>query len=158
MMIYGQTRMFFVMSRDGLLPAVFSKIHSRYRTPHIVTIVTGVFVALFAALFPIGVLADVSNAGTLFAFTAVAIAVLILRRKDPNRIRPFRTPATVILAPLAIVGCLFLFVSLSTATMLLFAGWSLIGFIVYFWYGYRSSNMAHASEGAQPKSCQTEAP
>ena len=141
MMMFGQTRIFFVMSRDGLLPAVFSKVHPRYRTPHVVTIMTGIFVAIFAAFFPVGALADISNSGTLFAFAAVSIAVLVLRKTDPNRNRPFRTPAIWIVAPISIAGCLYLFNYLSGYTKTLFFGWAAIGLVVYFLYGYRKSNL-----------------
>ena len=142
MMMYGQTRIFFVMSRDGLLPEGLSKVHSKFHTPHIITMITGVFVALFAAFFPVGALADVSNSGTLFAFAAVAVAVLVLRRTDPNRHRPFRTPAVSIVAPLAAIGSIYLFFSLSKETQLLFLGWAAIGLVVYFLYGYRKSHVA----------------
>ncbi|MET0365130.1 MAG: amino acid permease, partial [Sphingobium sp.] len=102
MMMFGQTRILFVMSRDGLLPPILSKVHPRYHTPHVVTVMTGIFVAIFAALFPVGALADISNSGTLFAFAMVAIAVLVLRKTDPTRHRPFRTPAVWVVAPLAV--------------------------------------------------------
>jgi basic amino acid/polyamine antiporter, APA family len=141
MMMFGQTRIFFVMSRDGLLPAVFSKVHPRYKTPHVVTVMTGIFVAIFAALFPVGALADISNSGTLFAFAAVSIAVLVLRRTDPGRKRPFRTPAVAIVAPLATLGCLYLFFSLSTYTVTLFFTWAAVGLVVYYLYGYRKSHL-----------------
>ena len=134
MMMFGQTRIFFVMSRDGLLPQLFSRIHPRYHTPHVITLLTGVFVALFAAFFPVGKLADISNSGTLFAFTAVSIAVLVLRRTEPARRRPFRTPAVTFTAPLSIVGCLYLFWSLGDETKHMFYGWSVIGLVVYFGY------------------------
>jgi APA family basic amino acid/polyamine antiporter len=130
MMMYGQTRIFFVMSRDGLLPEKLSNVHPKFRTPHIITMITGVFVALFAAFFPVGALADVSNSGTLFAFAAVAIAVMVLRRTDAGRKRPFRTPAVYVVAPLAAAGCVFLFFSLSKETQLLFVGWAAIGLVV----------------------------
>jgi APA family basic amino acid/polyamine antiporter len=141
MMIFGQTRIFFVMSRDGLLPAALSKVHPKYHTPHVVTIITGVFVAIFAALFPVGALADISNSGTLFAFAMVAIAVMVLRKTDPGRARPFRTPAIMVVAPLAILGCLYLFFSLSGYTLSLFFGWALIGLLVYFLYSRRHSHV-----------------
>jgi APA family basic amino acid/polyamine antiporter len=142
MMMFGQTRIFFVMSRDGLLPTVLSKVHPKFHTPHVITIITGVFVALFSAFFPVGVLADISNSGTLFAFAMVAIAVLVLRKTDAGRARPFRTPAVAIVAPLAALGCVYLFFSLSRETIMLFVGWALIGLVVYFLYGYRKSNVA----------------
>jgi APA family basic amino acid/polyamine antiporter len=141
MMMYGQTRIFFVMSRDGLLPEVLSRVHPKYHTPHVVTIITGIFVALFAALFPVGALADISNSGTLFAFAMVAIAVLVLRKTDPARHRPFRTPAVAVVAPLAVLGCIYLFFSLSGYTLALFAGWAVIGLIVYFTYSRHHSHV-----------------
>ncbi len=144
MMMFGQTRIFFVMSRDGLLPQMFSKIHPKYNTPHVITILTGIFVALFAAFFPVGKLADISNSGTLFAFAAVSIAVLVLRRTDPSRKRPFRTPAIMVTAPVAIAGCVYLFWSLGVDTKLMFVGWAVIGLIVYFAY---SRNRSHVGLG-----------
>jgi APA family basic amino acid/polyamine antiporter len=141
MMMFGQTRIFFVMSRDGLLPEVFSKVHPRFRTPHIITILTGIFVTLFAAFFPVGLLADVSNAGTLFAFAAVSIAVMVLRRTDASRVRPFRTPAVAITAPLSIIGCVYLFYSLDMKTKLIFVGWAVLGLVVYYAYSYSRSHV-----------------
>jgi len=144
MMMFGQTRIFFVMSRDGLLPEMFSKVHPRWHTPHVITVLTGLFVTLFAAFFPVGLLADVSNSGTLFAFAAVSIAVLMLRKTDPSRKRPFRTPAIMVTAPLAIIGCIYLFFSLSGTTLALFFGWAVAGLIVYFAY---SRSRSHVGRG-----------
>ncbi|PZU08188.1 amino acid permease [Sphingomonas sp.] len=141
MMMFGQTRIFFVMSRDGLLPEFFSKIHPRFHTPHVITMLTGVFVTLFAAFFPVGLLADVSNSGTLFAFAAVSIAVMVLRKTDPTRHRPFRTPAIMVTAPVSIIGCIYLFFSLSKETILLFFGWAAVGLVVYFLYSRSRSNL-----------------
>ncbi len=141
MMMFGQTRIFFVMSRDGLLPAVFSKIHPKFHTPHVITVLTGVFVALFAAFFPVGVLADISNSGTLFAFAMVSIAVVVLRKTDPGRKRPFKAPVVAIVGPLSALGCAYLFFSLSRETILLFFGWALVGIVVYFAYGHRKSHL-----------------
>jgi len=142
MMIYGQTRIFFTMSRDGLLPDWLSTVHPRFHTPHLITMITGVFVAAFAALFPVGILADISNSGTLFAFIAVAFAVMVLRVQQPNRPRTFRTPAVWVVCPLAIAGCLLLFLNLSLYTISMFVGWAVIGLVVYFLYGYRKSHLA----------------
>jgi len=141
MMLYGQTRIFFVMARDGLLPERMADIHPKWKTPHRVTLVTGIFVAIAAALFPVGQLADISNSGTLFAFFMVAIAVLLLRIKDPNRHRPFRTPAVWIVAPLAIAGTVFLFVNLPFEAKIVLPVWGGIGLVFYFLYGYRKSHL-----------------
>ncbi|MCE3004169.1 MAG: amino acid permease [Xanthomonadaceae bacterium] len=142
MMIYGQTRIFFVMSRDGLLPEVFSKVHPKYHTPHVVTLCTGAFVSLFAALFPVGKLADISNSGTLFAFFVVAASVMVLRRTDPGRKRAFTTPLAFIVCPLAMAGCVFLFFNLSGYTELMFLAWAVIGLLVYFGYSKKRSHLA----------------
>jgi APA family basic amino acid/polyamine antiporter len=141
LMMFGQTRVFFVMARDGLLPERLSAVHPRFRTPYVVTIVTGIFVAIAAAFLPVGTLADYSNAGTLFAFAAVSLGVMILRRKDPGRTRPFRTPALFVVAPLSIAGCLLLFVNLNMESKLLFLTWTILGLLLYFAYGYRHSNV-----------------
>jgi APA family basic amino acid/polyamine antiporter len=145
LMMYGQTRIFFVMARDARLPERLSKVHERFRTPYVVTIVTGVFVSIAAAFLPVGTLADYSNAGTLFAFAAVSLGVMILRKKDPNRVRPFRTPAIFLVAPLSIAGCLLLFVNLNMESKLLFATWTVIGLVFYFLYGYRHSHVARGA-------------
>ena len=149
MMIYGQTRIFFTMSRDGLLPEKLSKIHPKYHTPYVITIITGVFVALFGAMFPVGILADISNSGTLFAFIMVSIGVMILRKQQPNRHRPFRTPLVWIVCPLAVAGCLLLFVNLSVYTISLFFIWAAIGLVVYRLYGYSRSDMARGITGPE---------
>lgn len=145
MMIFGQTRIFFVMSRDGLLPNFLSKIHPRFHTPHVVTMITGVAVSLFAAMFPVGILADISNSGTLFAFMMVALGVMILRVKQPNRNRPFRTPMVWVVCPLAMAGCVLLFLNLSLYTISLFFGWATVGLVVYYLYGYRKSHLANGT-------------
>jgi APA family basic amino acid/polyamine antiporter len=150
MMLFGQTRIFFTMSRDGLLPPVLSKVHPKFHTPHVVTIITGVFVAFFAALFPVGILADISNSGTLFAFMAVAAAVMILRKRDPNRPRPFRTPMVWLVCPLAIAGCLLLFLNLSVYTLAMFFGWAIVGLVIYALYGYRHSDLGKETRGGGP--------
>jgi APA family basic amino acid/polyamine antiporter len=147
MMMYGQTRIFFVMSRDGLLPAVFAKIHPKFHTPHVITILTGVFVMAFSAFFPVGLLADVSNAGTLFAFAAVSIAVMVLRKTDAGRHRPFRTPAVYFVAPFAILGCIYLFFSLSAVTIELFVLWAVIGIAVYYSYSRSRSYVGRGMDG-----------
>ena len=140
-LIFGQTRIFFVMARDGLLPEKLSTVHPKYKTPHIVTMLTGGVVALGAAFFPVGQLADISNAGTLYAFMMVAIAVMMLRKKDPLRKRAFRVPAVWVVAPLTIVGCVFLFFNLPTQAMLFLPIWGAIGIVVYFAYSRSRSHL-----------------
>jgi APA family basic amino acid/polyamine antiporter len=142
MMMFGQTRIFFVMARDGLLPSVFASVHRKFKTPHVVTVCTGLFVSFFAALFPVGKLADISNSGTLFAFLIVAAGVMILRVREPHHVRSFRTPLVWVIGPTAVCGCLFLFFQLSTYTELLFLGWAAIGLMIYFLYGRSRSHLA----------------
>ncbi len=140
-LLFGQTRIFFVMARDGLLPEKLATVHPRWRTPHIVTAITGVVVAIAAAFFPVGQLADIANAGTLYAFLMVAVAVWMLRRRDPGRKRTFRVPALWLVAPLTILGCLFLFFNLPIEAMLVLPIWTVIGLFVYYLYGYRKSHL-----------------
>jgi basic amino acid/polyamine antiporter, APA family len=139
MMLFGQARIFFVMSRDGLLPEVFSRVHPRFQTPHVITAVTGLVVAVVAGLFSVAEIAELSNTGTLFAFVAVSVAVVVLRRTQPERPRPFRCPAVNIVGPLAILGCLYLFVSLPQIAQLRFWIWTFLGVLLYVFYGYRRS-------------------
>ncbi len=147
MMMFGQTRILFTMSRDGLLPDKLAAVHPKYKTPHVITWITGVFVAFFAALFPVDILADISNAGTLFAFAAVAIGVMVLRRTEPNRPRPFKTPLVWIVGPLAIAGSALLFFSLGwNPTIKFFCIWAVLGLIVYFAYARRRSHLAPGNE------------
>jgi APA family basic amino acid/polyamine antiporter len=145
MMMFGQTRILFTMSRDGLLPEVLSRVHPRFHTPHIVTILTGILVAVSSSLFPVGLLADASNSGTLLAFAMVSIGVLILRKTQPDRPRPFRTPFVWVICPLAVLGCLLLFWSLGIEAKMVFLIWGAIGLALYFSYGYRKSQLAAES-------------
>jgi APA family basic amino acid/polyamine antiporter len=141
MMIYGQTRIFFVMARDGLLPEGLTKMHPKFKTPYVVTIFTGLAVAIGGALFPVGQLADISNSGTLFAFFMVSIAVVVLRKTDPNRVRPFRMPLVWIIAPLSAAGCAFLFWNLPHDAKMVLPIWGAIGLVIYFAYGVRKSHL-----------------
>ena len=140
-LLFGQTRVFFVMSRDGLLPEKLSAVHPKWKTPYIVTALTGAVVAIAAAFLPVGQLADIANAGTLYAFMMVAIAVMLLRRTEPNRPRKFRVPALWLIGPATIAGCLFLFFNLPAAAMLVLPAWGLIGLVIYFAYSYRNSHL-----------------
>jgi APA family basic amino acid/polyamine antiporter len=141
MMMFGQIRVFFAMARDGLLPEKLATVHPRFQTPHIMTIVTGVVVTLMAAFLPVGKLVDYSNSGTLFAFAMVAIAVLVLRRADPGRHRPFRTPAIYVVAPLTVLGCAYLFFSLNLIAMLVLPVWGALGLLIYFTYSRPRSHV-----------------
>lgn len=147
MMLFGQTRIFFVMSRDGLLPPALSRVHPKFKTPHVVTVITGLCVTFAAALFPVGRLANISNSGTLLAFAMVAIGVMALRVKDPGRKRSFRTPAIWLVGPLAVLGCLALFYLLTTDAKTLFIIWAGIGLVAYFSYGYHRSHVGRGTSG-----------
>jgi APA family basic amino acid/polyamine antiporter len=136
---YGQARVWFAMSRDGLLPAAFSKVHRRFRTPHVSTWIAGIVVGIPAGIFDIGTLADLSNIGTLFAFVLVAIAVLILRKSQPDRPRGFRVPYAPLLPILAIASCLLLMASLTVENWIRFFVWLAIGLVIYFWYSRKHS-------------------
>jgi len=144
MMMFGQTRVFFVMARDGLLPEKLASVHPRWRTPHVVTAFTGIVVTIAAAFLPVGKLADYSNSGTLFAFMMVAISVLVLRKADPDRRRPFRTPAVWLVAPLAIIGCLILYLKLPLIAILVLPVWGAVGLLIYFLY---SRSRSHVGRG-----------
>jgi APA family basic amino acid/polyamine antiporter len=140
-LLFGQTRIFFVMSRDGLLPDKLSKVHPKWKTPYVVTAITGAIVAIGAAFFPVGQLADIANAGTLYAFFMVAVAVMLLRKRDPDRPRKFRVPALWLVGPLTIAGTIFLFLNLPAAAMLMLPVWTLVGFLVYFGYSRGHSHL-----------------
>jgi APA family basic amino acid/polyamine antiporter len=140
-LLFGQTRIFFVMSRDGLLPEGLSKIHPKWKTPYVVTAITGAVVAFAAAFLPVGQLADIANAGTLYAFMMVAIAVMMLRRTEPNRPRRFKTPMLWFVGPATIAGCIFLFVNLPFEAMIVLPAWAAVGLVIYFFYGYRTSHL-----------------
>jgi APA family basic amino acid/polyamine antiporter len=144
--LYGQSRIFFVMSRDGLLPRGLSKVSPRTGTPIRTTLFTAVFVAALAGVARLDEIAALANAGTLAAFVAVAACMMILRRREPNRARIFRTPMAWLVGPVAILGCLYLFVSLPVRTQLWFALWNVIGLLAYFAYARRNSVLARAQD------------
>jgi APA family basic amino acid/polyamine antiporter len=135
----GQPRIFFAMARDGLLPPWAAKVHPRYRTPHVTTILTGVAVATFAAIANINEVVELTNIGTLFAFVLVAIGILVLRRTNPDQPRPFRTPWVPVVPLLAVGTCGYLMVQLPAVTWIRFGVWLVAGLVFYFLYGYRRS-------------------
>jgi len=143
----GQARVWFAMSRDGLLPAAFSRVHRRFRTPHISTWVAGLLVAIPAGMFDIGTLADLSNIGTLFAFVLVSLGVLVLRRRQPERQRAFRAPWVPVLPIAAIACCLVLMASLPLETWLRFVIWLILGLTIYFFYSRRHSEFGREPRG-----------
>jgi APA family basic amino acid/polyamine antiporter len=140
-MMYGQSRIFFVMSRDGLLPLFMSKVSPRTGTPVLVTGMTGLFVAAVAGFFRLDEIAELANAGTLCAFIAVGVCLMVLRRKRPDLVRVFRCPAPYVVGTLTILGCLYLMISLPALTLVRFVLWNVIGFAVYWIYS-RSRSIA----------------
>jgi APA family basic amino acid/polyamine antiporter len=143
-MLLGQSRVFFAMSRDGLLPRLFSKVHPRFGTPYLSTLLVGVVVAPLSGLVTLGDLAELVNIGTLFAFVIVSAGVLVLRVIEPDRPRPFRCPAVWLVAPASIVSCLFLMASLPWITWERFLLWLAAGLVVYFAYSARNSRVQRA--------------
>jgi len=139
--MYGQSRIFFVMARDGLLPRAMSKVNLKTGTPVTMTIFTAIVVSLIAGVFPLGEIASVANAGTLAAFIAVSVAMLVLRVREPNRPRVFKAPLAWIIGPLAIGGCIYLFTSLSRTAQIAFFVWNAIGLVVYFVYAMHASRL-----------------
>jgi len=139
--LYGQSRIFFVMSRDGLLPRGLSKVNARTGTPVATTLFTAILVAALAGVARLDEIAALANAGTLAAFTAVAACLLVLRKREPGRARSFRTPLAWVVGPVAIAGCLYLFFSLPSRTQLYFLVWNLIGLVAYLAYGRRKAEL-----------------
>ncbi|NIJ32137.1 amino acid permease [Sphingomonas oligoaromativorans] len=133
-MMYGQSRIFFVMARDGLLPRALSSVSKRTGSPVLVTGITGVFVSVIAAFFNVSEIAELANAGTLIAFIAVGLCMMILRRRVPDVSRIFRCPAPYVVGTFAVLGCLYLLFSLPEKTLVRFLIWNLIGLVAYFAY------------------------
>jgi APA family basic amino acid/polyamine antiporter len=144
---YGQTRIWYAMSRDGLLPSAFARVHPKYRVPHISTWVAGIVVGIPAGLLDIGTLADLSSIGTLFAFVLVSLAVLVLRKTQPNRPRGFRVPMVNLVAPLSILSCLSLMLGLPILNWRRLLVWLVIGLVIYFAYSRKHSLLRQEAQG-----------
>ncbi|WEH19397.1 amino acid permease [Streptomyces sp. VNUA24] len=150
--LYGQTRILFAMSRDGLVPKVFSRVHPGTGTPRVNTVIVSLFCGVLAAAIPLGQLADATSIGTLFAFALVNVAVVVLRRTRPDMPRTFRVPLSPVLPALGLAFCVWMMGSLDTVTWVVFGVWMAAGLVFYFSYGFRRSRLAAAPVPANPSS------
>lgn len=142
--VYGQVRIFMVMARDGLLPPAFSRVHPIHKTPHTCTWITGILTAAIAGLFPLPMIIELCNIGTLFAFILVSLGVIVLRKTRPEVERKFRTPGVPVTPLLTVAACFYLIYKLPVITWLRFGAWLLIGLALYFAYGFRHSRLQHS--------------
>jgi APA family basic amino acid/polyamine antiporter len=140
-LMLGQSRVFFAMSRDHLLPGSLATVHPRFGTPYRITLIIGAVTALLAGFIPLSALAELVNIGTLFAFVLVSASVMILRRTRPDLPRSFRTPLVPLVPVLSVLACLYLMLNLPAETWLRFVAWMAIGVVVYFAYGARHSRV-----------------
>jgi APA family basic amino acid/polyamine antiporter len=141
--LYGQTRIFFAMARDGLVPESWADVNPRTGTPVKLTIGFGIFAAVVAALVPLGAIVEMVNIGTLFAFILVNVGVMILRRTRPDMPRPFKVPIPYIWCPIGIILCIYLSLGLPWVTYVRFVGWLVVGIVIYLVYGYSHSRLRH---------------
>jgi APA family basic amino acid/polyamine antiporter len=140
-MLLGQPRIFYAMSRDGLLPPLFRKVHPTHKTPYVGTLITGSLAAVIAGLFPVTILGELVSIGTLLAFTTVCIGVLVLRYTRPDLKRPFKVPAPWLVCTTGALVCTGMMISLPHDTWVRLFGWTALGFLIYFFYGYRHSEL-----------------
>ena len=145
-MLFAQSRALYSMSRDGLMPMSLYKVHPKFQTPYIIQIVIGVIVACITGFTPIHIVAETCSAGTIFAFLCSSVGILVLRRIYPNHPRGFRCPAVHIIAPLGFICCAFIFFELSPHTLMLFSGWTILGWLIYFVYGRKHSVLQKQEE------------
>jgi len=150
-LVLGQSRIFFSMARDGLLPGVFARVHQRFKTPHVTTIVVGVVIASIAAFTNIDEMVDLTNIGTLFAFVLVCFGIVILRIKEPARHRTFKVPLSPLIPLLGVGSCIFLMTGLPGVTWIRFILWLIVGLVVYFSYSINHS-LLHKTHANHPHS------
>ncbi|HEY2824515.1 MAG TPA: amino acid permease [Gemmatimonadales bacterium] len=147
--LLGQSRIFFSMSRDGLLPAIFGKVHPKFRTPHVATMLTGIVVAIAAGLLPLSTLAELVSMGTLLAFVLACIGIIVLRKTSPNVPRPFKTPWVPVVPICGALACLLQMIALPGATWIRLVMWLIIGFVIYFVFGKQRAEAMRAAAGAK---------
>ena len=147
-LITGMPRILYTMSNDGLLPPVMGRVHRKYRTPHVTTIIVGAVVTIISGLFPIDLIAELVSIGTLLAFTMVCISIIILRIKRPDMHRPFKTPLVYFTASVGALGCVYLMTSLPGSTWARLGVWTVLGFCIYFFYGMRHSKLNYPDRSA----------
>lgn len=143
-MLMAQPRIFYSMSRDGLMPAIFGKVHPKFHTPYVGTIIVGIVACLLAGFMPLSVLGELVAMGTLVAFATVCLGVLILRHTRPDLARPFRVPMYWLICPLGVLACMFLFFQSFKEHWVVFVLWTIVGQLIYFLYGYRNSKLNKA--------------
>ena len=148
-MLLGQSRVFYSMSKDGLLPKLFADVHPKFRTPYKCNLVLYVFVALLGGLLPGDITGNMTNLGTLFAFVLVCIGVWVMRRKNPRQPRPFRAPLVPLVPILGSIFCLAMIVSVDSTSKIAAGSWMIVGLVVYFVYAKRQSNLSEPAIDAE---------
>jgi APA family basic amino acid/polyamine antiporter len=149
--LYGQVRVFMVMSRDGLLPKLFSKVHPVHNTPHLSTIITGSIAAIIAGFLPLNIIVEFLSTGTLLSFIAVSLAVIVLRKTMPDFKRIFKVPGVPFTPIISILCCMFLLYKLKLITWIGFIVWLIIGLLVYFFYGRKHSVLQNGESSEDSK-------